>query len=555
MDPILQRFRDKFYEEANELMDQMEKDLLELEKTPDNQELLESAFRAMHTIKGVSGMYGFNFISEFTHHIENIYQAICENKLKFDKDIFDFIFNSLDHIRKLLLDEKLSDPNNQDNHKLLINYITAILKQNNKPSEETFSSQQVYNADNTSGKIATWHILLRADEKIYFRSINLIKIFRELSQLGQYQISRLDYLSDLETDAWSIILSSNSRYDEIEDVFLFIKDNFMLTKISDSNLFDSYAFQVKKEKYPEDEKSILDYIEHTKNNATKIKVVDKEKFPRIGTKDEQQTLPVDKPNIKRISVDPAKLDNLIYIVNELITVNSQLMQHTNGPVFESLRPYVEKINILSNQFRNTALKIRLVPLSDIVLRFQRLVRDLSMLLHKKVELMTHGIDTELDKNVIDQLSDPLMHIIRNCIDHGIESPDQRIQKGKPETGVIKISAFHSGNHTIIKVEDDGTGINCEKIRLKAIDKGILKPTDNPTKKELFDYIFLPGFSTAQSLTEVSGRGMGMDVVKKKIRDLKGNVIVESLEGKGTSFTLKLQHSVPITDKFLVKVED
>jgi two-component system chemotaxis sensor kinase CheA len=217
MDPILQKFRNKFFEEATSLLDQMEKDVLELEKDPQNKELIESAFRAMHTIKGVSGMYGFDFICEFTHCMESVYQAIREGKLVFNKEIFDITFCSLDHIRKLLADEKLEDRTNQVNHNQLMNDINIIIEHindknppqtNNKVKEET---QQVKS-------FATWHIMLRTDENIYFRGINLVNIFRDLATLGSFQISRLDYLSSNSIDVWSIILSSDSSKDEIDSI-------------------------------------------------------------------------------------------------------------------------------------------------------------------------------------------------------------------------------------------------------------------------------------------------------------------------------------------------
>jgi two-component system chemotaxis sensor kinase CheA len=444
-----------------------------------------------------------------------------------------------------LADEKLEDRTNQVNHNQLMNDINIIIEHindknppqtNNKVKEET---QQVKS-------FATWHIMLRTDENIYFRGINLVNIFRDLATLGSFQISRLDYLSSNSIDVWSIILSSDSSKDEIDSVFMFIDDNYSITRISKNNLFESPD---KLNEPNNQEQSILDYIEHSGNNhehnTTKSK-------PDV---DEHATGKINKQSLKRISVDSEKLDNLMFLVSELITVNSQLNMYTNGPVYDSIRPYVEKVDNLSKQFRNAALGIRLVPLSDMILRFQRLIRDLSKHLNKKVELVTHGIDTELDKNTIDQLSDPLMHIIRNCIDHGIELPEVRKSKGKSETGQIKISACHSGNYIIIKVEDDGCGVNIEKIRAKAIEKGIIKTTDKPSVKELLDLIFLPGFSTAQNLTEVSGRGVGMDIVRKRILDLRGDVFVETEEGSGTSFTLRLQQSVTIIDTLLFRVED
>jgi two-component system chemotaxis sensor kinase CheA len=553
MDPILLRFREKFFEEASNLLDQLEKDLLELENKSDDKELIESAFRAMHTIKGVSGMYGFDFICEFTHSMESIYQAIREKRMAFNKEIFDITFLSIDHIRKLLTDEKLSDKTNQANHNQIISDINVILNMTHNAAAPV-ANAQVESAEVQAGDIATWHILLRTDEKIYFRGISLVSIFRDLAQIGQFQISRLDFMSGGDMDVWSVILSTSVSEGQIVDVFLFVEDNCTITRLVDTNLLElinkSNQEPILKEK--DDEVSIIEYVENSKNKKTKTTspITKKEVVIEAEVKEKE-----DKQAVKRISVDSTKLDHLMYLVSELITVNSQMLLATHGTEFESIKQHVEKIDNLSKQFRNNALEIRLVPLSDTILRFQRLIRDLSKQLGKKIFLVTQGTDTELDKNTIDMLTDPLMHLIRNCIDHGIETPDIRKAKGKDDIGHITISAYHSGNYVIIKVEDDGSGINIEKVRQKAVDKGILNPDVKPTKKEIFDFIFLPGFSTAQSLTEVSGRGVGMDVVRKKIQDLRGDIEVDSVEGEGTTFTLKLQQSVAIIDTLLFKVSD
>ncbi|HEX2934686.1 MAG TPA: chemotaxis protein CheA [Bacteroidales bacterium] len=547
MDPILHKFRDKFFEEATGLLDRLEKDLLELEISPDNKELIESAFRAMHTIKGVSGMYGFEYISEFTHSMENIYQAIRDEKLTFNKEISNLTFLSIDHIRKLLQDEGLTDVDNLSNHNLLLTDINTLIN-NNQEAKPKESIQPKAGKPSKS----SWHIMLRANEKLYFRGISLLNIFRELAQLGEFQITRIEYLSDAESDTWSILLNTDADSGQIFEVFLFIEDDVIVTKLSEENIFETTFYETQHHlEEIEHEPSILDYIEGSAK--TKDTPAHPSSPKKAGEKKISQAK--DQANIKRISVDSMKLDNLMYLVSELITVNSQLLQSTAHIHNDIIRQNVERLDNLSKQFRNTTLEIRLVPLSDTILRFQRLIRDLSHQLNKKVELVTHGIETELDKNTIDQLNEPLMHIIRNCIDHGIEFPDQRLKKGKSETGIIKISAFHSGNYVVIKVEDDGTGINIEKVRQKAVDKGIIKASDKPEKKDLFNMIFLPGFSTARSLTEVSGRGVGLDVVKRKIIDLRGNVFIESEENKGTSFTLKLQQSVAIIDTLLFSVEN
>jgi two-component system chemotaxis sensor kinase CheA len=535
MDPILQKFKQVFLEEASGLLDQLEKDLLDLEASPENQELIESAFRAMHTIKGVSSMYGFDHVSEFTHNLESLYQSVRDKHIKFDKSIFDATFHSIDHIRKLLTDEKLAVPENQANHKSIMSDIQAILSNipENKPAF-------INTPEIRQHLPSTWHILVRANEQIFFRGISITGLFTDLASLGRFEISRLDHLSNEGTDTWSIILYSNSREDDIRSVFMFIEDDCTITRLTERNLFeDSFSVNC------ENEQSIIDFIEYSEKKGEKSSAEAQSKSTKADT----------GKNTKRISVDSAKLDHLMYLVSELITLNSQFNLTSTDNKYEKLMPFIERLDNISKLFRNNALDIRLVPLSESLVRFKRLIRDLSRQLDKDVDFVTEGIDTEVDKGTIDQLNDPLMHIIRNCIDHGIELPHIRKQKGKPETGTIKITASNSGNFVIIRIEDDGTGIDLEMIQQKAIEKGLIKVGDKPSRQELLDMIFLPGFSTARSLSEVSGRGVGMDVVKRKINDLRGEVLIDTEAGKGTSFTLRLQQSIAIIDTLLFKVAD
>ena len=545
MESSLNKFKAKFTEEAIGLLDRLEKDLLDLENKPADKELIESAFRAMHTIKGASSMFGFDFICEFTHHMESIYQSIRDNTLQFNKNIFDITFQSIDHIRKLLNDDKLSDTSNQKTHHNLIDSISKIL--NAKPQVTTTQDNLLKKSKPKNTK-NTWHIIMHTTESMFFRGISLTSIFNELSSLGQFQISKLENMSDENSDTWSIFLVSDASEEDINEVFLFIEDDCTIVNLSNKNVIDQKLELKKATSVEDNEISILNYIE-TSGQPQKLD---------IDHENEKQTEPVviqNKQINSRISVDSSKLDQLMFLVSELITVNSQLTLSTRDSKYNTIKPFLEKVDSLSKQFRNNVLEIRLVPLSDTVLRFQRLIRDLSKQMNKQIDFTTQGINTELDKNTIDQLTDPLMHIIRNSIDHGIESPEIRVQKGKPENGKITLSSYNSGNNIFICISDDGCGINIEKIRLKAIDKGLLKPSDKPDKKELYDFIFMPGFSTAQSLTEVSGRGVGMDVVKRRINDLRGEVLVESEMGVGTTFTLKLQQSMSIIDSLLFEVDN
>jgi two-component system, chemotaxis family, sensor kinase CheA len=261
-----------------------------------------------------------------------------------------------------------------------------------------------------------------------------------------------------------------------------------------------------------------------------------------------------KQNLKRISVDSVKLDYLMYLVSELITLNSKLLQTTRDDYYESIRPQIEQMESLAKLFRANALEIRLVPLGDMVLKFQRLVRDLSKQLDKQIDFITQGTDTELDKNTIDLIAEPIIHIIRNCVDHGIEPPLERVKKGKPETGTITLSAHHVGNYIHISINDDGAGLDLDKIRNKAINKGIIKQSDNLSKTELCNLIFESGISTSENITDVSGRGVGMDVVKRKIAELRGEILIDTEKDKGTSFVLKIQQSIAIIDTLLFRVQ-
>ncbi len=543
MDPILQKFRNKFIEEAQSLLDNLEINLLDIENNPSEKELAESAFRAMHTLKGISSMYGFDFISEFTHHLESIWQGIRDNKMQFSKDVFQITFNSIDHIRKLLDDENLENKENKNNHKSLLEDVIRI--SNVAPVSDTISTEI---PAKTKPDTNSWHILLRITESLFFRGISLKNILSELVALGEYEISKVESLCDSETDVWSIIFTSEASEDDIKEIFLFIEDECTIVNLAKGNIlsgtFKDDLFSDEKEK----KQSILDYTENIQNQKP-------EPIHTDEIKPVEEHVTQSKQTVKRISVDSSKLDQLMFLVSELITVNAQLNLTARSGKIELMAPHLEKIDTLSKQFRNNALEIRLVPLSETMLKFQRLIRDLSKQLGKKVEFKTYGTETELDKNTIDQLSEPLMHIIRNCIDHGIETPENRLKNDKPETGAIGLTAYNSGNFVFICISDDGTGINIEKVKQKAIDKGIFKPTDTPTNKEIFDLIFLPGFSTAQSLTSVSGRGVGMDVVKKRITDLRGEVMVSSDWGIGTTFTLKIQQSLSIIDTLLFTVNE
>jgi two-component system, chemotaxis family, sensor kinase CheA len=527
-----------FVDEANDLLSGLENDLLVLETQPDNKLHIDQVFRRMHTIKGASGIYGFEKISEITHHLETLYDLVREKKLMVTKSLINLTFSVNDHIRNLLTDEKLSQKENQENHTNLLNALTQF--QNIEPI--TDKKQEIKNTLIKKTGIETWQVLVYPDENIIFRGINLSIIIGDLYSLGKCVIHSNQEQDELTF--WSIFIVTDKGKDAIMDILMFIDDHCKLNKIADFDIFDEQEL-IKKNQELNDWEVEYHRSSEIKNQSSSYLVNPSTTENIIIKKNIIQTS-------NRINVDATKLDTLMYLVTELVTTKSELLlsiqKQSDTKIFEA----AEKIEKLSKLFSENALSIRLVSLQEMLVKYQRLVRDLSDQLGKKVLFSIKGEDTELDKNIVDIIAEPIMHLIRNCIDHGLEQPSVRKEKGKDETGTIFFNAFKSGNNVYIEVGDDGTGIDTEYIYKKAIDQNFIQPGIQLNEKEILDLIFLPGFSTAKSLTEVSGRGVGMDIVRKKIQEIRGEVLVESTWRKGTTFTIKLQQTISIIDTLLIK---
>ena len=559
------QFREKFIEDANELLSKLENDMLLLEKDKANMELIEAVFRVMHTLKGVASMYGFDNISNYTHHIENIYDSIRNHQFPLSTEIFDVTFQSIDHLRNLLNDADFKDKVNIKTHETLL----IIIKKLSNNSHSDIDNQAVVIEDstkNTDNEEGTWHIILRSDETYIKRGIKILTIFTELSEIGKFTIvGKTQSYSDVENtneESWSIYLTTTADYDEIADIFMFILDDCKIVKISDTNLFDPLT-NLNEPFLKDDVLSIIDEAKlMNKLEAENRLEPPIEQTTEVVQTTENETKTVDNNIVKqehqntRMSVDTEKLDHLMYLVGELITIDSQLTLSTGkNEIYKDINPYIEQLNKLSKQFRKNAIAIRLIPIRGMVLRFKRLIRDLSARLGKDVDFHIQGEEIELDKSTIDILAEPLMHILRNCLDHGIETPDIRRKNDKTPIGQINLFAYNQGNNVFINIQDDGAGIDTDKILNKAIEKGFVSKDAKLTKDEIYNLIFLPGFSMAQSLTEVSGRGVGMNVVRQKINEIRGEIEITSEIGLGTSFTIKLQQSISILDTMLIQVAD
>lgn len=528
-------FRDKFIEEANDLLNGLDGNLMQLEENPNNQEIINQTFRAMHTIKGSSGMFGFTAITEITHDLENIYDSIRNGSKQINEAIINLTFSVADHIRNLLTDFDYKKPENIANQKLLL----TSIKECTNCGETKKGEIKSVTIQATKEGIKTWQILFNPDETIITRCINLSITFHDLFALGTYRINAPSKHS--KSTNWAIFLITNASYDDIEDALIFVMDYCKISKIADFDIF-------KEENLNERQKLIeeLDKSREAGEHEVDQEVAIKPSFTPANIKTDGSAF----KSIKKIYVESAKLDDLMYLVSELVTAKSELLLSINDNPLKTLEA-AEKIDKLSKLFSDSALNIRLVSLNDMITKFQRLIRDLSKQLGKKIEFVTVGNETELDKNIIDAIAEPIMHILRNCLDHGIETPEKRLAKEKSETGTVKLQAFKNGNNVHIAISDDGNGINAEYVYQKAIDKGFIAPGTQLSRKEMLDLIFLPGLSTANSLTEVSGRGVGMDVVLKKIHEIRGEVTIESEPQVGTTFRIKLQQTISIIETLLV----
>ena len=551
----ISKFTDKFVEDAFELVNEMETNLLELEKNTSNKEPAEAVFRAMHTLKGVGSMYGFDAISEFTHALESIFDTIRQGKLVLTTDLFDITFRSIDHIKNILRDAKLENPENKINHQLLSSIIEQLIVKYAVQVKKVIKEQQKKVEEAVSGN-STWLILLQSDESLIFRGIKLLRIFKDLAKLGTVHYSKNEYSILQDTDAltefWEILLISECTKNDIEEALFLILSDCKINRLSKENIFNpefvAKAEIEKANKYP----TFVEYSEAiSKGQEFHFETEQEIQKDNLPIK----TISQESFAAQHISVSFEKLDQLMYLVSEMVILKSELQNASEKEDLELLQTKIDKVEKLTKQLRKVTLAIRLVQLRELTTKFKRLIRDLSQSLGKKVELVTQGEDVELDKNMIDLLSDPLMHLIRNCIDHGVEMPQERVAKGKSEMGMIKISAFQSGNFVFIQVSDDGAGISKDKIRKKALDMKLIHSETELSDKELFDLIFLPGFSTAEHLTQVSGRGVGMDVVKRRITDLRGEIDIETEPELGTSFTIKLQQTLTIMDSLLIRTGD
>ncbi len=555
---MMDNFKKKFIEEATEHIQDIEQALLELEQNPTDKPLIERVFRAMHSLKGSGAMFGFEKISEFTHNLETAYDLVRNEEMLITSELLNLTLASGDHLNALLKeDAELSEPLMKQ-HQLLMQQIDELVLGNNT---KTFTIEQQIEEIPTNANQKTYYILFQPHEDLMNNGTSPLFLIDELYSLGACIaipiIKKIPSLDEYDPNkcytTWELFLATESDINAITDIFIFVEDecDLQVTLISEFNLLGNEQFVNKLEEIRKNQQEIgltqlQDFIGTLSNTETK---------PEKKGKDEKIALVSKDQTISSIRVASDKLDQLMNLVSELVTTQARLSLYADNDGRPELMSIAENVQKLSRQLRDNAFSIVLIPIENMLTRFQRLIRDLSKELKKEVVFEAEGTDTELDKTIIENLTDPLMHILRNSLDHGIETPEVRISKGKPGQGKILLKAFYSGANVIIQIFDDGAGIDPNFIRLKAIQKGLISADATLSKKEILDLIFIPGFSTATNITDVSGRGVGMDVVKRKISDIRGEVEVESEINIGTTLTIKLPLTLSIIDGLLIQVEE
>jgi len=542
-----------FKEEAHELIGELENALLSLENNPKDEKSIDQIFRIMHTLKGNSDMFGLGKIGEITHQLENVYDEIRNNKVEVSENIFSTTLSTVDHIRILLEEKDDIKHSTQERHNLLRNELFQLTKVNGNVDSEEASLNEISSNSDTIQSDSTYLVSFKPNTDFLKDGSNPLYLLDDLAVLGQILIItdqiNIPPLSQLNpTDchtSWHFILVTGKDRQEIMDVFMFAEQNCSLEviKISKGNLlsnkqFVGYFNELTGQEI--DSNELIEYAEELKKPESKNQA-----------KTDNGSSLEDKISSIRVSSD--KLDQLMNLVSELITTQARLNMIAEEISSDKLESVNEDIEKLTRQLRGNTFSICLIPINSIKTRFQRLIRDLSIELNKDVKFSLEGGATELDKNIIESLSEPLLHILRNSMGHGIEPVEERLKAGKDKNGNIQLKAFYSGSNVYIQIIDDGAGIDPLAVKKKAIEKGIYDKSHNLTKAEISDLLFQPGFSTSQSISNVSGRGVGMDVVKRKIESIQGEVSIESDKGVGTTVTIKLPLTLSILDGLLVSV--
>ena len=569
-----------FLSEANEIVEGLENDLVLLEDNKSDEDLLNKIFRSAHTLKSSAGTVGFTTMSELNHVAENLLEKVRSGKLDVTPTMITVLLEFLDTVKIMLqniIDGKgeADGVNNIESLKAKIKAIAdgneidasvqapttssaaPTVKKETPTSTQAQAIEEPEKKEESSSGSNVFHISMSFKATIFDNGIDPLMFLNDLRDIGtisnlKIDVSNVPPISALEDPytcytQFSLDISTNSTLEQVQNIFLFVIDD------NDINISDAKVSVQKEDKI--ETQTETQVAEETKEEKTIEETKSQEEIkteqakPQTSAAKSQASSSVKVQAPSTVRVDTRKLDSLMNLIGELVIAQSRIMQLTQSlDIDNGLKEAVSSMDRTSRQIQEEVMNIRMMPVGPIFNQFHRYVRDLNLELNKEVKLVLKGETTEIDKNMLEQLSDPLKHIIRNSMDHGIErTKEERIARGKPEFGTITMSAAHQEGHVVIEVSDDGNGLNKERIYNKAIEKGLLSKDGKYSDAEIYRTIFSPGLSTAEKITDISGRGVGMDVVRANVEKMKGKIEIKSEEGKGSTFIIKLPLTLAIIE--------
>lgn len=571
-----------FIDESEEHLQTLSDCIMVLEKEPDNKDTINEVFRAAHSLKGMAGTMGFKRMQHLTHDMENVFQEVRSDHIKVTSGMIDLLFKCLDALEGYVDNIKSTSDEGTEDNEVIIKELNDFIAKTEGAEEtgntETSEAKEAAPESTQEEKAGQEKIELTNDEKkaireaesngqhIYVMTVHIQKdcllkaaraflVFKAVEDFGQilvYRPSSQDIEDEKFEFEFSFFLASEESEDKIVAVAKAVSE---IEKVDAEEIhLDEYV----KEAEAQEEQQAKEATAEQKEAPAEAPKAAEKKAPAANAKKQTNAKPVTGRTVR---VDIEKLDALMNQVSELIIAKNSLVSISSNESGEyqnqSFHEQIEYLERITTNLHESVMKVRMVPIESVVNKFPRMIRDLSRKLGKKMELYMTGEDTELDRTVVDQIGDPLQHLLRNSADHGLEDNATRVERGKPEVGSIFLKAFQEGNNVIIEVGDDGNGIDVAAVRDKAVERGVItaEQAENMSQKEIINILFLPSFSMAKKITDISGRGVGLDVVKSNIEALGGDVEVRTKLGEGTTFIVRLPLTLAIIQALMVEIRD
>jgi len=548
---------DLFNEDVNEQLTFMENSLVNMQENGVNEDDIGALFRSMHTIKGTAGMFGFTDVVKFAHIAENLLSEVREKKVELTENMMETFLLCKDHTETLiniaLNDGSLDEETTEINDALLTSLISFMPSNKQQELQKTNSVNE--NSNNETVTEENWHISVKLNEDFFNTGMDFLNMLGFLKHLGTItkivpitsNLPNIDNIVPTQSYLqFELQLFGETTYEDIEEVFEFVLDDITL------NIFKTDDIRALKELTDNNEelKEFFisnDFFKQEQFNSTQIKNEE-------TVKKQKNTEKVVTKSSKNFSlrVDSSKVDSLINQISEMVIANAKISQRADQLDDTFLSESATILSDMLEEVRSSVMNIRMVQVGDTFSKFKRIVHDSTKKLGKEINFNIVGEDTELDKMVVEKISDPLMHMLRNSVDHGIEMPQERIDKNKSAQGNITLKTYPDAGTIVIKITDDGKGLDKDAIITKAVTNGIIEENHNLTDKEIFNLIFEAGLSTAKEVSDISGRGVGMDVVRRNIEDLRGTIEIDSKKDEGSTFTIRLPLTLAIIDGFLIQ---